>query len=69
MRIIRRSSLLKRAESATKDNVKLILKKDPATQEFAVKWYEDGKYNEDKTYYTDDKQDAIDTMDDMIKRV
>lgn len=69
MRIIRRSSLLKRAESVTKDNVKLVLKKDPATQEFAVRWYEDGKYDEDKTYYTDDQQDAIVTMNDMIKRV
>ena len=68
MHIIKRSSVLKISESVTKGNIKLVLKKDPATQEFAVRWYEDGKYNEDKAYYTDDKQDAIDTMDDMITR-
>jgi len=31
--------------------------------EYVVAWYgDDGKYDEGKTYYTDDKQDAIDTM-------
>ena len=69
MRIVKRSSITKRSESVTKDNVKLVLNKDTATGEFAVKYYEDGNYSEDKTYYTDDKQDAIDTMNDMIKRV
>jgi len=31
--------------------------------EWCVKWYdEDGKFDETKSYYTDDKQDAKDTM-------
>jgi len=40
-------------------NVKLKLRKLPETNEYQVAWYEDGKYNEDKTYYTDDLEDAI----------
>jgi len=35
------------------------------TDEWVVKVYIDGKYNEDATYYTDDKKDALDTMKAM----
>jgi hypothetical protein len=47
---------------------KLIRKSD--TNEWVVKVYVDGKYDEGRTYYTDDKQDAIDTqkvMDEELK--
>ena len=37
------------------------LARKPETNEWVVKAYKDGKYDEDATYYTDDKRDAIDT--------
>ena len=36
--------------------------KVPETGEYKVKWLENGKYSEDKTYYTNDYQDALDTL-------
>lgn len=36
--------------------------------EYVVKVYINGKYSEDDTYYTDDKEDAINTRFDMITR-
>ena len=36
--------------------------------EWVVKWMTNGKRNEDRTYYTDDKKDALDTMSEMIKQ-
>ena len=50
-------------------NVKLKIEKDRGTGEFVVKWIENGKFNDDKSYYTDDEQDAVDTMKDMVKRI
>jgi hypothetical protein len=38
------------------------LKRKSETNEWVVRAYVDGKFNEGMTYYTDDKQDAIDTM-------
>lgn len=52
-------------------NVKHVVKKpvkNTETNEWVVKWYVDGKYDEDKTYYTDDKSDAEDTYKDMVDR-
>ncbi len=43
-------------------------KKDPYTKEWIVGWTINGKYNEEGTFYTDDKQDAIDTYKDMVNR-
>jgi len=40
-------------------SVKLKVRKLPETNEWVVQWYEDGVYSEDKTYYTDDLEDAI----------
>ena len=56
-------------ESGKKPNnvVKKPVRK-PETGEWVVKWYVDGKYNEDKTYYTNDKSDADDTYKDMAAR-
>lgn len=39
-----------------------------STDEWVVKVHVDGKYNEDATYYTDDKEDAISTMAHMKKQ-
>ena len=36
--------------------------------EYVVKAYKNGKYNEDATYYTDDWEDAVDTLKDIAKR-
>jgi len=41
------------------DSVKVVRKAE--TDEWLVKYYEDGKYSEDKTSYHDDKDDAEDT--------
>ena len=35
--------------------------------EYVGKWYDNGKYNESKTNYTDDKSDAIATAKTTIK--
>lgn len=40
----------------------------PSTDEWVVKVYVDGKYNEAQTYYTNDKTDAMETMKAMKKR-
>ena len=37
-------------------------------EEFAIQWFESGVYNEDKTGYTDDWDDAISTAKMTIKR-
>jgi hypothetical protein len=42
--------------------------KDHSTGEWVVKWMTNGKRDEDKTYYTDDKQDAIDTAKHMTQK-
>lgn len=41
--------------------------KSPDTGEWVVKWMTMGKRDENKTYYTDDQQDAIDTYNQMVK--
>jgi hypothetical protein len=40
----------------------------PETNEWVVKWYINGKYDENGTYYTDDKNDANDTYRAMSQR-
>jgi len=42
--------------------------KKASTNEWLVKVHIDGKYDEDATYYTDDKEDAISTMAAMKER-
>jgi hypothetical protein len=61
--------LLEGKNEIIKGNIKLVVKKKSSTGEWVVRWFENGKYIEDKSYFTDDKQDAIDTMKDMIKRI
>ena len=56
-------------DEITVGNVKLKTVKDSETGEWIVKYYENGKFQEGPTYYTDDKQDALDTMADMANRL
>jgi hypothetical protein len=53
-------------ESGNK-KIKLSTVRKVETDEWLVKVYVDGKYDEGKTYYTDDKEDAIATMKEMAK--
>ena len=46
-------------------NVQLKIKK--LDNEYCILWIENGVIDEGKTYYTDDKQDAIDTKKAIIK--
>ena len=48
------------------DKIRLTIARKADTNEWLVKVYVNGKYSEDKTYYTDDKQDAIDTAKIMM---
>ena len=41
----------------------------PETDEYRINWWTNNKRNDDLSYYTDDKQDAIDTMREMQKHV
>lgn len=44
------------------------IRKDSETDEWLVVWLTDGKRNEAKTYYTDEREDAIDTARTMLSR-
>ena len=48
--------------------VKVKVVRKPETDEFVVKVYFNGKYNEEASYYTNDKQDAIETKRDIVNR-
>ena len=45
--------------------VKLLLRKVPTTREWVVQWLENGKLNEERSYYTSSYQDALDTAGAM----
>lgn len=47
----------------------LKLKRDSKWEEYQVQWWEDGVLNTDKTYHTDDLQDAKDTQAAMQKKL
>lgn len=51
----------------TKNRVEFKLVRKTSTDEWVVKVYIDGKFNEDKSYYTDDKTDAENTKKLMEK--
>lgn len=58
-----------KVEDAIDENVKYKLnKRKNEYGEFIVKAYTDGKYDEEKTYYTDDWEDAVDTLNAMAKQ-
>lgn len=50
-------------------NIQLRLMKSQETGEFVVAWYENGKYNDDKSYHTNDQKDAMGTMDLMAREI
>ena len=47
----------------------LRLLRKPDTDEWVVRVYVNGRYDDDKSYYTDDKHDAIETMARMKKEM
>ena len=48
--------------------MKVRLVYDAIWKEWQVRVYEEGKRIEAATYYTDDKEDAVRTMNEMIRR-
>jgi len=42
---------------------------DREWDEYSVKWYDDGEHDEDKTYYTNDKKDALGTAKLSLERI
>lgn len=60
------NAFLNKKPQPFQNNVRLTISRKPETNEWLVKVYVNGKYSEDKTYYTDDKQDAIDTAKTMM---
>ena len=44
------------------------IKHDIETGEYIVRCYVKGRYSEGRTYYTNDKQDALATMAAMMRR-
>jgi len=48
-------------------NVKLKVKRLPETNEWKVQWFEDDVLNEDRSYYTDDREDALMTARAMAE--
>jgi hypothetical protein len=49
--------------------VKLKLSRKSDTDEWVVRYYENGKLDDDKSYYTNDKKDAQETMESMKRRL
>lgn len=54
--------------SKDKRKVSLKVARKPSTNEWVVKVYFDGVYSDEHSYYTDDKQDALDTATFMADR-
>jgi len=50
-------------------NVKLKLFRDADTREFCVRWIENNRTNEEKSYYTNDMTDALQTMSRMAQEI
>lgn len=58
-----------KVEDAINENVKYKLnKRKNEYDEYVIKAYTDGKYDEEKTYYTDDWEDAVNTLNTMAKQ-
>lgn len=52
---------VRKVDSFTLDNKKAVVYLDSDEGEFIVKFFTDGKHNEDADYFTDDKHDAVTT--------
>lgn len=48
--------------------VSLLLSYNSRWNEYSVRWIEEGKTDEEKTYRTDDRDDAVATMEAMAER-
>ena len=47
-------------------SIKLVVSYDKEWGDWIVKWYENGRLNEDKSYHAyEDKEDAVETMHQM----
>ena len=58
-----------KVEDAIDENVKYKLnKRKNEYDEYVIKAYTDGKYDEEKTYYTDDWEDAVNTLNAIAKQ-
>ncbi len=51
-----------------KHKIRLAVKRKTGTEEWVVRVWIDGEYNDDASYYTDDKQDARDTAWNMMQQ-
>ncbi len=49
--------------------LKLQIEYNAEWEEYRVACYEHGNYSEERTYFTDDKQDAIDTLEYNIREL
>jgi hypothetical protein len=55
-------------DTLVQGNVKVVIVKDREHNQWVGKWYENGKYSEEKTVYEDSKQDVIDTVEAEFAR-
>jgi len=55
--------------SYTKGPIQLRVVYSPEWDEYSVEWWENGERNEDKTYYTGDEGDAVETAGVMINHL
>lgn len=67
IRLVRFKASGYKPHECTIGNTRLALCRKSETDEFIVRVWIDGKLDEDKCYYTDDKQDALATMDLFAK--
>ncbi len=58
-----------KSKPISKKKVTIKLVYDSQWEEYQVRYIEDGVVNEDKTYYTEDYNDALDTMVAMKKEL
>ena len=61
--------LMEATTSYTAGSVKISLIKDRENNEWVIKWFDDGKENEKKSYHTDDKADAEHTFEIQKKQI
>jgi len=48
-------------------NIRLVIARDD--DEWIVEWYDNGIYSESKTYYASDREDAVETMNRIQKKL
>jgi hypothetical protein len=69
-RYIERIKGVKVLNTFTKGNVKIVVVYEPDIEEFSARYYVDGKYDEDKTYFAgNDKEDAILKAKSLINQI